>query len=154
MLRDADGTKHFRLNGNAQLESRFLRTWVALLSARRGTDFLPGFRAPVMSEYGTVALAGYLAPRLLLNLNGNAARGEVGFNDSRKFISYTGDAKLTFAMTRHFGVFANYAYYHYQNPPEPETLFLLPRVARQAVAIGIQTWISIYDKDKVTRDPR
>jgi hypothetical protein len=154
MLRDGDGGKHFRLNGNARIESRFLRTWIALLSARRGTDFLPGFRAPVLTDYGTVSLAGFLANRLILNVNGNAGRGEVGFNDSRKFISYSGDAKLTFAMTRHLGVFTQYVYYRYQNPPEPETLFLLPRVARQAVSIGIETWISIYDKDKVTRDPR
>lgn len=154
MLRDADGGKHFRLNGNARLEKRFLRTWIVLLSARRATDFLPGFRAPVLTEYGNLTLAGFLAKRLILNVNGNAGRGEVGFNDARKFISYTGDAKMTVALTRHLGVFTQYVYYRYQNPPDPETLFLLPRVARQAVSIGLQTWISIYHKDKVTRDPR
>lgn len=154
MLRDADGGKHFRLNGNARLESRFYQTWIALLSGRRGTDFLPGFRAPVLTDHASVTLAGFLAKRLILNVNGAAARGEVGFNDSRKFISYSGDAKLTVPVTRHLGLFTQYVYYRYQNPPEPESLFLLPRVARQAFSVGVETWISIYDKDKVTRDPR
>lgn len=154
IIRENAGARHFRLNGNVMLEKRFQRTWQTVFSVRRGTDFLPGFRAPVLTEQAHFVLAGYLARRLILNVNGNAAQGEVGFNDSRKFISYTGDAKLTFAMTRHLGVFAQYVYYHYQNPPDPETLFLMPRVARQAVSIGVQTWISILDKDKVTRDPR
>lgn len=154
MLRDQDGGRHFRLNGNVTLENRFLRTWLAQLSARRGTDFLPGFRAPVLTDFAKLSLDGFLRQRLILNVGATGGRGEVGFNDSRQFISYAGDAKLTFAVTRHIGVFTQYGYYHYQNPPEPETLFLLPRGARQAVSIGVQTWISIYDKDKVTRDPR
>jgi hypothetical protein len=154
MLRQNEGAKHFRLNGNVRLEKGFQRTWQAIVAARRGTDFLPGFRAPVLTDQANLALAGYLAKRVSLNLNAAAGQGEVGFNDSRKFISYTGDARLTVAVTRHLGVFGQYVYYHYQNPPEPETLFLMPQVARQAFSVGVQTWISIFDKDKVTRDPR
>lgn len=154
VLRENAGARHFRLNGNVMLEKRFQRTWQTLFSVRRGTDFLPGFRAPVLTEQAHFALAGYLAKRVMMNINGNAAQGEVGFNDSRKFISYTGDAKLTLAVTRHVGLFTQYVYYHYQNPPDPETVFLMPRASRQAVSIGVQTWISIIDKDKVTRDTR
>ena len=90
----------------------------------------------MLTDYASVTLAGFLAKRVILNVNGNAGRGEVGFNDPRKFMSYSGDAKLTFPVTRHLGVFTQYVYYRYQNPPEPETLFLLPRVARQAFSIG------------------
>ena len=154
MVRDDGGARHYRLNGNARLEKNFQRTWVVLLAARRGTDFLPGFRAPVLTEQANLTLAGYLAKRLILHAEVNGGRGEVGFNDPRKFISYTGYTKLTFALTRHLGVFGQYAYYHYQNPPDAQTLFLIPRGAREAIAFGLQTWISIYDKDKVTRDPR
>lgn len=154
LLRENDGPRRFRLNGNVLLEHRFQRSWIVQLSARRATEFLPGFRAPVLTEHANLAVAGYLVKRLLLNLSADGGQGEVGFNDPRKFVSYTGDAKLTFAVTRHLGVFTQYLYYHYQNPPEPQTLFLLPQVARQAVSVGIQTWISILDKEKVTRDPR
>lgn len=154
MLRDQDGGRHFRLNGQVVLEHRFLRTWNTQVSARRGTDFLPGFRAPVLTDYAKLSLNGYLSKRLLLNIGGTGGRGEVGFNDDRQFISYAGDAKVTLGVTRNFGVFTQYVYYHYQNPPEPDTLFLIPSGARQAVSFGIETWFSIYNKDKVTRDPR
>jgi hypothetical protein len=154
MVRDEDGGRHYRLNGNVRLDKRFQRTWQFILAGRRGTDFLPGFRAPVLTEHASLSLAGYLLKRLTLHLDADGGRGEVGFNDARKFISYTGTAKLTFAMTRHLGVFSQYGYYHYQNPPDARTLFLVPRLARQTVSVGIQTWIAIYDKDKVPRDPR
>jgi hypothetical protein len=153
MVRD-QGSRHYRLNGHVRLEKRFQRTWETWLAARRGTDFLPGFRAPVLTEHATAAIEGYLAKRLILHVEANGGRGEVGFNDPRQFISYTGYGKLTFALTRHLGVFGQYGYYHYQNPPDALTLFVIPRGARQAVSFGVQSWISIYDKDKVTRDPR
>lgn len=154
MLRDTFGTRHFRLNGTAILERRFERSWLVQVSARRSTEFLPGFRAPVFTEHGHFVLAGYLAKRLALNVNADGGQGEAGFNDPRKFISYGGDAKLTLAVTRHLGLFTQYVYYHYQMPPDPLTLFLLPQGARQAVSIGVNTWVSIFDKEKVTRDPR
>jgi hypothetical protein len=154
MLRDQDGTRHFRLNGNIVLEHRFQRTWVAQLSARRGTDLMPGFVEPVFSDHAHVALAGFLAKRLILNLDADGGQGAAGFSDPRKFVSYAGNARLTFAITRHLGVFTQYVYYHYQMPPDPQTLFLVPTGARQAVSFGVQTWVSIFDKEKVIRDPR
>lgn len=154
MLRENEGARRFRLNGNAQLERRFLRSWQAQLSARRATEFLPGFVAPVLTEHGNFALAGYLAKRLALHVNADGGQGEAGFNDPRKFISYGANAKLTLAVTRHLGVFTQYLYYHYQMPPDPLAMLLLPRGARQAFSVGVQTWVSIYEKEKVIRDPR
>lgn len=154
MLRENEGARRYRLNGNAQLERRFLRSWQAQLSARRATEFLPGFVAPVLTEHGHFTLAGYLVKRLALNVNADGGQGEVGFNDPRKFISYGADTTLTFAVTRHLGVFTRYHYYHYQMPPDPLSMFLLPRGARQGISVGVQTWVSLYDKEKVIRDPR
>lgn len=154
IIKDELGERHYRLNGSVRLSREFGRSWQVVLAGRRGTDLLPGFRAPVRTDHGSLTVAGYVAKRLALNLEANGGSGEVGFNDSRKFISYTGHSKLTFAVTRHLGVFGQYGYYHYQNPPDALTLFLVPRVARQAVSFGVQTWLSIYEKDKVIRDPR
>lgn len=154
MVKENGGPQRFRLNGNITLDHRFLKTWQLQATARRGTDFLPGFEGAVFSDHAHLAVAGYFAKRLLLNLNADGGRGEAGLSDPRKFISYTGSSKLTFAMTRHFGVFTQYAYYHYQVPADPLTLFLVPRSSRQAVSFGVETWVPIVDKEKVTRDSR
>jgi len=153
MVRENDGPHRFRVNGNVTLDHRFARTWVMQVAARRGTDFLPGFRAPVYTDHAHIAVAGYLAKRLLLNLNADGGQG-AALSDPRKFISYAGNAKLTFAMTRHLGMFTQYVYNHYQMPADPLALFLVPKGARQAVSIGVETWVSILDKEKVTSDPR
>jgi hypothetical protein len=154
MLKENAGPRQFRLNGNASLERRFLRTWVAQLAARRATEFVPGFRAPLFTERGSLAFAGYLAKRLLFQMQGEAARGEVGVGDARQFQSYIGSSTLTVAASRHIGVFAQYVYNHYQMPPDPLALVSVPRMSRQAVAIGVKTWVQLLDKKKVPRDPR
>ena len=154
LVRENEGPRQFRLNGNIVLERRFLRTWVTQLSARRATEFVPGFRAPVFTERGRLGLAGYLNRRLLLNANGDGGRGDVGVGAARRFISYTGDTSLTLALTRHLGVFAQYAYYHYQMPPNSLALVTSPRLSRQAVSVGVKTWVPLIDKEKVPRDPR
>lgn len=154
IIRDEFGKRHFRLNGSVRLDKRFHRTWQVILLGRRGTDFMPGFRAPVLSDQVTLWMGGDLSKRLALDLDVNGGQGTVGFEDPRKFMSYSGRSKLTFAVTRHLGVFGQYGYYFYENPPTALTLFGPPRVARQAIAVGVQTSISIYNKDKVARDPR
>ena len=154
MLRENGGPRQLRLNGNATFERRFLRTWVTQLSARRSTEFVPGFRAPVFTERGNLSLAGYLAKRLLFQTQAEAARGEVGVGDARQFRSYLGSATLTVAASRHIGVFTQYVYNHYQMPPDPLALVAAPRLKRQAVSIGVKTWVQLLDKKKVPIDPR
>jgi hypothetical protein len=154
ILRDRERGRHFRLNGDIAFDHRFQRTWAAHLSARRGSDFLPGFRDPVLTDSARMSVDGFLATRLILKLDADAGRGEIGFDDGRQFMSYAGHAKLTFALMRNLGVFTQYTYYNYQSPPQRETLFLVPRGVRQAVSVGVETWISIYNKDRVPRDPR
>ena len=165
MVRQNDGPRQFRLNGTIGFEKRFQRTWVTRLAAMRATEFLPGFTAPVFTERGNAALAGYLAKRLLLEANAEGGQGAVGFGDARRqaaasvgdaprFTSYTGNTTLTFGVTRHFGVFGQYLYYHYQMPPDPFALVTVQHLSRQAVSIGVKTWVSIIDKEKVPRDPR
>lgn len=154
MVRQNAGGRQFRLNGTAVFERLFLRTWITTVSARRATEFLPGFRGPVFTERGQASLAGYLTKRLVLNANAEGGRGAVGVGDIRQFISYSGNGSLTFAVTRHIGVFGQYVYYQYQMPPDPLAIATVPRLSRQAVSFGVRTWLALIDKEKVSRDPR
>jgi len=154
MVRENGGPRFFRLNGNIGLERRFLRTWISILTARPATEFLPGFRGPVFTEGGRVTLAGYLTKRLLFDANGEGNRGAVGIAEPHHFTSYVASSSLTYALTRHVGVFGQYAYTHYQTPSDPLSLNPVPRFARQAVFLGFKTWVSLIDKEKVDRDPR
>jgi hypothetical protein len=154
VLREDAGPRRLRVNGSILLERYFKRSWVAQLNARRDTEFLPGFQAPVFTEHAGFSLNGNLATRLSLNIAADGGQGEVAFYDSRKFISYNGGARLTFAMTRHLGVFTQYVYYHFQNPPDLTLLSIAPRMSRQAFSIGVQAWVPLLDREKVISDTR
>ena len=154
VTRENDGPKHYRVNGAIELDKRFQRSWQATVGARRSTDFLPGFGQPVLSDRGSASIGGYLATRLSLQANADAGRGQIGFDDQRKFNVYSADARLTVAVTPHIGMFTQYVYYNYQLPPDAQSALLLPRLSRQAFSIGIQTWVPIINKDKVSSDSR
>jgi hypothetical protein len=154
LVREALGPRHFRVNGNLMLERRFLRTWVSQMLGQRASVFMPGFRAPVLTDSAQFVLAGYLSRRWLLNINADGTQAEVGFENPQQYATYSGRAKLTFGLTRNFGVFTQYVYSRYQNPPDPQTLFAMPEGIRHGVMIGVQTFISLFDKEQVSRDPR
>jgi hypothetical protein len=61
---------------------------------------------------------------------------------------------MVIAVTRHVGVFTQYYYYHHELPAGADASLLLPNISRQSFSIGIQAWVPIVDKDKVTRDTR
>jgi hypothetical protein len=153
MLREQTGEKRFQLNGFVMLDHHFRRTWQLQVAARRGTEFLPGFRTPVSTDHANGAIAGHLAKRVLLVLNADAGRGSSLF-DPRKFTSYAGDAKVSFGITRHLGLFTQYMYTQYEMPADPLTLFLVGRNRRQSVSFGVETWMPIYEKVKVKSDSR
>ncbi|HEX6164938.1 MAG TPA: hypothetical protein VFZ31_16340 [Vicinamibacterales bacterium] len=154
MVRQNADRRRMRLNGTIGFERRFLRTWITQIGARRATEFVPGFRAPVFTDRGNASIAGYLNKRLILNAGADGGRGAVGIGDARYFRSYSGNASLTFALTRHFGVFGQYVYYQYEMPPDPLALVTVQHLSRQAVSIGVKTWFSLIDKEQVPRDPR
>jgi hypothetical protein len=153
-LSENDGGRQFRLNGSAVLERLFLRTWIARLGARRSTEFVPGFRAPLLTDRGNAMIAGHLTKRVMLEAAADGGRGEIGVSDARSLTTYNGYAALTFAVTRHLGVFTQYAYYNYQMPRDPLALVTVQHLSRHAVSIGVKTWISLIDKEQVPRDPR
>ncbi|HUQ87463.1 MAG TPA: hypothetical protein VM096_07890 [Vicinamibacterales bacterium] len=154
VLRENAGKRHFRLNGTAELAHGFKRTWRSSLSVLRATDFLPGFTAPVFSDTARASLSGYLAKRFILNAGFNATQSQIGFSNGGDYLTYSGDSRLTFAISRHYGIFGQYVYYHYRLPSTAESIVPLPQLSRQSYAFGVRTWLPIVNKDKVKSDPR
>lgn len=153
-LRENEGKRHFRLNGTVELAHGFQRTWRASIGAFRATEFLPGFAAPVFSDTVRAGVSGYLSKRFIFYGNLNGAQSQIGLESSGKYLTYSGDTRLTFAVSRHFGIFGQYVYYHYQLPPTADSVVRLPRLSRQTYSFGLQTWVPLVNKEKVTRDPR
>ena len=153
VLRES-GRRRYRLNGGVDLQHSFRRTWRAAVGVHRATEFLPGFAQPLFSDVGRASIAGLLNNRMSFHANVSGGQSQIGFDTPSSFLTYSGDARLTVAATRRFGVFAQYVYYHYQLPADAQGAILLPNLSRQSVSIGVQTWFPIVNREKVPRDPR
>lgn len=154
MLRE-NGTKgRFRLNGGADLQRFFLKSWQTNVGIHRTTEFLPGYAAPVLADRAQWGVSGYLASKLIFYANADAEQASIGFGQPRDMRLYSGSTRLVVAVTRHLGVFGQYYYYHHELPPATDAALVLPRISRQSVSIGIQAWVPLVDKDKVNRDTR
>jgi len=153
-LRENNGPRKFRLNGAVELTHGFKRTWQSAIGAYRMTEFLPGFPAPLLSDRARVGVSGFLSKRFIFHGNVFGQQSQIGLERREQFMTYSGDARLTFAMTKHLGLFSQYVRYYYQLPLEADAIVRLPRLSRQTYVIGLQTWVPIFYKEQVTRDPR
>ena len=147
------GRRRYRLNGAIDLQHRTGRTWRTSIGAQRQTEFLPGFVEPLFSDTAHIGIGGFLSKRASLNLAAYGGQSQIGFS-GRDFLTYAGNARLGVALTRHFGLYTQYVYYHYQLPPDAQNAVLLQRLSRQGVSIGVQTWLPILNKENAPRDSR
>ena len=154
MIRETGGERRYRLNGGVTLARGFRRTWTASIAATRNTEFLPGFLEPVFSDGASASLSGMFAPRIEWSAAIGASRGEVGFEGTGDFISYSGNSRLSAGITRHLGLYAEYAYYHYEIPPGSTSFFLLPQQSRQSISVGLSAYVPMFTRVREPRDTR
>jgi hypothetical protein len=144
---------HFRVNGSVALTRALGRTWSGAISYNRATDYTPGFVGPLLSDSVFVSLGGQLSTRTQWTNSAGYTRGTVGFQ-SAYFTSYGASTKLTFAITRQVGAYAQYFIYHYDVPSGSTTLTLAPALTRHGVAGGLTVWIPIINDKRAPRDSR
>jgi hypothetical protein len=149
-----EGSTHFRINGSAVLTHGLSRSWSAALSYARSTDFTPGFTAPLLSDSVYGSLSGQLSRRTQLVAIGGYSTGNVGFIPHNDFGAYSAMTRLTFALTRTVGAYAQYYYYHYHIPADATTLALVPILSRHGVAGGLTVWIPLINDTRTPRDSR
>ena len=154
MIRETGGERRYRLNGGVSLTRGFRRTWAASIAATRNTEFLPGFLEPVFTDGASASLSGMFSDRLEWTAAVGASRGEVGFEGLGDFVSYTGTSRLSAALTRRLGLYAEYAYYHYDLPPGSTTILLLPQQSRQSVSVGFSAYVPLFTRVREPRDTR
>jgi hypothetical protein len=135
---------YYRLGGGAVLTRGLARTWSSTLAYVRGTDFVPGFSQPLLSDSLSAGLGGLIAARVSSFSNVGFSRGSVGFSSTNSnFNSYFVTSGLQAAVTRSMGLFGQYTYYQYQVPAGSSALQLMPHLSRHAVTVGLSMWVPI-----------
>jgi hypothetical protein len=141
---------HYRLNGSALLTRGFRRSWSTWFGYLRATEFRAGFRAPLLTDSVNTGVSGLVALRAKWSAAGGYSRGAIGF-DSSRFTSYSGTSRVDLALARKLGLFAQYAYFHYDMPPGASQLAIVPRFSRQTATFGLSLWVPIVNDVKAPK---
>ena len=154
MIRETGGERRYRLNGGVTLTRGFRRTWAAS-PCRHAQHRVPaGFLEPVFSDGASASISGMFADRIEWSAAAGASKGEVGFDGTGDFISYSGNSRLSAGITRHLGLYAEYAYYHYDLPRGSTSFLLLPQQSRQSISVGLSAYVPIFTRVREPRDTR
>ena len=91
------------------------------------------FYEPLLTDLGTLSFGGMLKTRLEWLTMASAGQGQFGFDANGRLLTAHGRTRVNWGLARHFGVYAQYAFYYYELPAGTPGLSLLPHMARQSV---------------------
>ena len=119
------------------------QSWSASGSIRRGLEYETDLPTPVVNNGTSLALSGLLTPRVDILVSGGYATGESILNrNSLVFDTYTGNAKIRYAVSRTFALFAEYLYYYYDIQNGALLMpGLPPGLRRNGVRTGLTLWM-------------
>lgn len=144
--------RRYRLNGNVTLSKYFARTGHLTAGLSRNTEFVPLFREPLNTDAFSGSLGGMPSKRTEWLTNVSVGQGRFGFDNPDRFLTTHLTSRLSFALTPKFGLYGQYALYYFDVPRTPTAVPLLGQVSRQALTIGISTWIPILNRVRAPRD--
>jgi hypothetical protein len=136
----------FVVTGDAAITRRIGRTWSTRLAVNRSVQVLEGFAQPVIANALSTALGGSLNRRTSFSSSAGFTSGTVGVGTGGvaggpdTYASWTGAAGLHIALSRRYGIDAQYSYYGHRFG---NGVLLPPGLAndlrRQVARIGL-TW--------------
>jgi hypothetical protein len=134
-----DVRKQFRVVGDASLVHQLNRTWDLKGTYHRGLGYIQGFSAPVFTAAYAASAGGSLSRRTDLSLSAAYSTGEsalVGVAD--QFTTYTGDARLRFAVNKVWATYVEYLFYYYEfGPGISLPPGVPPGLTRNGVRVGL-----------------
>lgn len=142
---DASDRRQFRVQGRATLNHDMGRTWRAQVNYSRGLGLIEGLGEPVFTDGVTVTVGGLMTRRFDFLSTAAYTTGEAALaGTAPQFSTYTGTARLRYALTRTWAAYAEYVYYFYEFNPELRVLPGVPRgLERNGVRVGLTLWVPL-----------
>jgi len=125
-------------HGEASVDYPFRLKWRASASYRRSVDYVAVFTEPVFTSGASVTLAGTIGNRVGISTWAGYASAESAISrNSRNLNTYTGEGKITYALTRSFALYSQYSYYYYDLRGRAHLAAGLPGVyEQQGIRVG------------------
>jgi hypothetical protein len=105
--------RQYPVQGEASFDYPFHLKWRALASYRHSVDHLPGLVEPVLAKGTKVTLIGLVARRVDVSaLGGYATAVSATSRLGQNLTTYTGEARIRYALSRSFALYSEYLYYY------------------------------------------
>ena len=136
----------YRVSGSAAASYQFGRSWEAKGSYSRGLEYVPGLRTPVLTGGISAVVDGLLSRRVDLNVSASYSDGSSALRTASSYTTYTGNARLRFAVTRHWAVYTEYLYYYYDFRGTALLPGLPSALERNGARVGLTLWLPVIER--------
>lgn len=129
----------YRVTGDVLVKRRVGRTWNTTVLYRRSSEFIEGFTAPFFVDSATAGVAGHLGRRVDIAGSAGYSTGDLSSMSYAMYDSYSGSARVRYALDRHIAVSLEYLYYNHRFDGE----IAIPAAAvvnRHSMRIGLLWW--------------
>ena len=140
--------QQFRMIGSMRFSYPFNKTWQARATYERGIDYVAQLTEPLFSDGFSAVVEGLLSPRTTFDLGaGYSTGGSALYSNTQPFDTYTGTARVRYALSRRWAAYLEYLYYYYdfggttRPPPGVATT-----MERNGVRAGITFWAPVFRK--------
>ena len=140
--------RQYLILADAGFEYQFNRVWQSRGNYRRGLQYAPGIPQPVLGGSYGVEVDGVFGRRVDLLLFAGYSSGQALLNPNELvFDTYTSDARLRYALTRHVAAYIEYLYYYYNFHEGGRLLAEIPRgLERNGIRAGLTFWMPAFRK--------
>jgi opacity protein-like surface antigen len=141
------------VQGNAGINYPFTLRWTMSAGYRRGVDYLAVLTEPVITDAGTAGITGAIGRRMSLSAEaryGTSLKLRADGHDRLK--TATANARVRFALSRSFALFAEYLYYYYDHGIQSALAPDLPdRYEQHGARVGVLLFSQPIDRARPGR---
>jgi hypothetical protein len=143
-----DIRSQYRLLADATLRHQMAQTWSFFASYHRGMSYIEGFEGPVFTGAYSSTLTGFLNRRTDVSMSAAYSTGDSALNGTpTQFTSYTGDARLRYAMGRMWAPYVEYVFYYYNFNKNFAVLpGIPPGLTRNGLRAGVMFWVPVVKR--------
>jgi hypothetical protein len=141
---------NYNLIGAIGLTREFGRTWNAVVAYSRNVRYVESLGEPLHSHSLAAMAAGSLGRRIEFKSSLSASTGRLGAGAGNAFDSYFGIAQVSFGLSRHFGLGADYGYSRLLTLGGPLLVDVLEfrRLSQQSIRAYLKIWAPLLSRPR------
>jgi hypothetical protein len=134
----------YRTTGNASARLMLSRKWSMNANYTRALRFVEALAYPYFADSFAAGLRAQAARRVSLGTAVGYSTGQVGLSaEAGAYGTYSAGGDFSVSLSRHYAVYTEYLYYHYDFSERAFVGRFPPQANRNTVRIGLRLWLPL-----------